>query len=190
MVMHNFNYKSRRVEKGKTLRKITLFFLIIGVLFAFFSIFSHKKTTKPALIPQTTPPSKTIKVIISVDKRLETLERFLKEKDSPLAPYSDYFIEIADKYGLDWTLMPAISGIESNFGKKMSEGSNNPFGLGGRSLITFTNLYDAIEYEGKLLSKDYKLASNRAIGSIYCPQHECNQKWAVTVTSFSEEILN
>ena len=189
MVMHNFNYKSRRVEKGKTLRKIILFFLIIGILFAFFSIFSHKKTTKPAPFLQTTPPS-TIKVIISVDQRLEMLEMFLKKKNSPLAPYSDYFIEIADKYGLDWTLMPAISGIESNFGKKMPEGSNNPFGLGGRSLVTFQNLYDAIEYEGKLLAKDYKIASNRAIGSIYCPQHECNQKWAVTVTSFSEEILN
>lgn len=190
MVMHNFNYRGGRVEKGKTARKTISILLIVGILFAVFSIFTHKKTTKPVIVPQTTPPSKTIKVVVSVDQRLETLERFLKEKDSPLAPYSDHFIEIADKYGLDWTLMPAISGIESNFGKKMPEGSNNPFGLGGRSLMTFQNLYDAIEYEGKLLSKDYKLASNRAIGSIYCPQHECNQKWAITVTNFSEEILN
>lgn len=124
------------------------------------------------------------------DQRIEILKNFLTENNSPLASYSAFFIETADKYALDWTLMPAISGMESNFGKRMPEGSNNPFGLGGGKLMKFTALYDSIEFEAKLLSEKYKLASNRAIGSIYCPNFECNQNWAVIVTNFSEEILN
>lgn len=130
-------------------------------------------------------------IVVKEDKRGEQLARFFEEKESPLASYAEYFIETADKYGLDWTLMPGISGIESSFGKRMPEDSNNPFGLerGGR-LISFPTLYNAIDFEANLLSEKYKLIANRAIGNTYCPETTCTQNWAVTVTNFSKEIAN
>lgn len=106
-----------------------------------------------------------------------------------MAENTTYFVQTADKYGLDWTLIPSISGIESNFGNSMPEGSNNPFGIGGRGPARFSSIPEAIEYEGELLAK-YRLISTRAIGAIYCPKEDCNEKWAETVTGFSNEILS
>ena len=54
-------------------------------------------------------------------------------------------IEIADKYNLDWRLLPAISVRESSGGKQMCK--NNPFGWGSCK-ITFNSLNEAIEIVG------------------------------------------
>lgn len=122
------------------------------------------------------------------DSREIRLKAFLETRASRMAKNTTYFVQTADKYGLDWTLIPSISGIESNFGKSMPENSNNPFGIGGRGPARFSSIPEAIEYEGKLLSK-YKLAANKTIGSIYCPKEECNDDWAEIVTDFSNQIL-
>lgn len=188
----------KRLKRRAFMRKIYPILLFLAILLIIAFLFNHKgeivssvsNVKVEAVHAQETASASATPVIIVEDKRIALLEDFLAKKDSPLASYSKYFIETADKYGLDWTLMPAISGIESNFGKRMPEGSNNPFGLGGGKLMSFPALYDSIEYEGKLLSQHYKLAANHAIGSIYCPTTECNQNWAFIVTNFSEEILN
>jgi hypothetical protein len=189
----------RRMKRRAFMRKIYPILLFIAILLIIAFLFNHKGEIVSSVsnvkveavhAQETASSSATPVIIVEEDKRIATLEEFLTKKDSPLAPYSKFFIETADKYGLDWTLMPAISGMESNFGKSMPSKSNNPFGLGGGKLMKFTALYDSIEFEAKLLSEKYKLASNRAIGSIYCPSFECNQNWAVIVTNFSEEILN
>lgn len=196
------DYTSLRIKRMKRralIRKIYPYVLLLIAFLVICLILSCRNVVKPvsyiprveaAYAAQTATPSATQTPIAKKDKRVEILENFFEGKNSPLASYSAYFIETADKYALDWTLMPAISGMESSFGRRMPEGSNNPFGLGGGNLMSFPTLYDSIEYEGKLLSRKYKLASNHAIGSIYCPSYECNQNWAVIVTNFSEEILN
>jgi len=185
-----------RMRRRKLMRTLYPYILLFAALTIIYFIFSLRNIVKPAsYVPRVQTVyaqqiATSSAVPLQSDKRISILENFLKGKDSPLASYSEFFIETADKYGLDWTLMPAISGMESSFGKTMPEGSNNPFGLGGGNLMRFPTLYSAIEFEGKLLSKKYKLAANHAIGSIYCPKYECNQNWAVIVTNFSEEILN
>ncbi len=165
------------------------YILFIATLILMAFLFNHKGTVIKD-VSEVRIHTVYAKEKVKNDKRVEILNQFFIKKDSPLASSSAYFIETADKYGLDWTLIPAISGMESNFGKSMPKNSNNPFGLGGVHFMKFTTLYKAIEFEGKLLSKQYKLAANNAIGSIYCPKYECNQNWAVIVTNFSEEILN
>lgn len=177
----------RRMKRRALIRKIKpylLFILAVLITFTIFKLFS-----KP--VPCVTEVKAVQNIVVKEDKRGEQLAKFFEEKQSPLASYSDYFIETADKYGLDWTLMPGISGIESSFGKKMPEESNNPFGLerGGR-LISFATLYSAIDFEAKLLSERYKLVANRAIGNVYCPESTCTQNWAIIVTGFSKEIIN
>ncbi len=183
--------RARKLQFKAFMRNIYPFIIFIAILLLIAFIFNHKEAvikTVSAVKIQTVYARE--KVIVKEDKRVEILNHFFTEKKSSLANSSAYFIEAADKYGLDWTLMPAISGMESNFGKAMPKKSNNPFGLGGGHLMNFSTLYSAIDYEGNLLSKQYKLAANNAIGSIYCPKYECNQNWATIVTDFSEEILH
>lgn len=195
------DYTSQRIKRMRRkafMRTIYPYILFIAILILIAFIFNHKGAVAKSVSQvkvqtahaQEATASATPIVIVKEDKRVTILNDFFTKKASPLASYSKFFVETADKYGLDWTLMPAISGMESSFGKEMPVRSNNPFGLGGGNLMRFATLYDAIEYEGKLLSKNYKLAANHAIGSIYCPKYECNQNWAVIVTNFSEEILN
>lgn len=186
----------RRMRMRALMRKIYPVILFILVLLIIALLFNYKTEAVSQVKVQAVhaqeiaSPSATPIVIVQEDKRVAILHDYLEAKNSPLTAYSEYFVEISDKYGLDWTLMPAIAGMESSFGLKMPKESNNPFGLGGGKLMSFPTLYDSIAYEGKLLSQHYKLAANHAIGSIYCPTSECNQNWAFIVTNFSEEILN
>ncbi len=178
--------RARKLQLKAFMRKIYPFILFILILLLIAFLFNHKG----AVIKTVSEVRVQTVYAQEEDKRVEILKQFFIKKDSPLASSSAYLIETADKYGLDWTLMPAISGMESNFGKAMPKNSNNPFGVGGGHLMNFSTLYSAIDYEGNLLSKQYKLAANNAIGSIYCPKYECNQNWATIVTDFSEEILH
>lgn len=180
------NPRVRKLQFKAFMKNIYPFILFIAILLLIAFLFHHKG----AVIRTVSEVRIQTVYAKEEDKRIETLHQFFTKKDSPLASSSAYFVQEADKYGLDWTLMPAISGMESNFGKAMPKNSNNPFGLGGGHLMMFSTLYSSIEYEANLLSKQYKLAANNAIGSIYCPKYECNQNWAVIVTNFSEEILH
>ena len=48
----------------------------------------------------------------TVDIRPRQLEDFLNSYDSPMATYSGYLVKMADKYNIDWRLVPAITGVE------------------------------------------------------------------------------
>src|SRR3990172_11756240 len=64
------------------------------------------------------------------DGRAKIIENFFLSYKSPLASHSDTFIQVADKYQLDYRLLPSISMQESNGGKKVINNSYNPFGYG------------------------------------------------------------
>src|SRR5688572_4674582 len=62
------------------------------------------------------------------DARPHIVANFLERHGSPLKPYDhfgQYLVDIADKYELDFRLMPAIAMQESNLCKKIPEGSYN-----------------------------------------------------------------
>ncbi len=187
--------RAQRMKRQNFIKNMFPFVLLILALTIIAIFAAHKGNTvkrvsKVKTIIPVASASATPTIVIKEDKRVEILKQFLTEKQSPLASCSAYFVQTADTYGLDWTLMPAITGMESNFAKMMPKGSNNPFGLGGTHLMIFSSITDAIHYEGKLLSQSYKLAANRAIGNIYCPKYECNPNWAEIVTSYSDAIVN
>lgn len=96
---------------------------------------------------------------LQVDKtnRHAVLEKFFKRYNSPLAENIDTFIEVADRYHIDYRLLPAISCIESSCGKKLIPGSYNPFGWGiyGKNAIYFKNFDHAIRTVAEGLSKNY-----------------------------------
>lgn len=125
------------------------------------------------------------------DMRVNKLKAFFIEKGSPLANYAQRFVDDADTYGLDYTLMPAISCKESSCGLALPAGSNNPFGLGGSNFMWFSSWEQSIDYEADLLSNNYRSNMVYAIGSKYCPSSDnCAPNWADVVTSTQYEIIN
>lgn len=99
------------------------------------------------IIKLTKEEEKQVQVI---DVRPQLIDNYYKERGMPLEGYGKKMVEVADKYGLDWRLLPAISIRESSGGLHMCK--NNPFGWGSCK-ITFNSLDEAIE------TVSYKLAN-------------------------------
>lgn len=111
------------------------------------------------------------KVEARVDNRVVRLKSFLAKYNSPLAPYAGRLVAVADRYGLDWRLLPAIAGTESTLGKHYISGTYNPFGW-GNGRIRFTSWEQGIEKVGKALYEKYYRRGERPltieqVGKIY-----------------------
>lgn len=60
------------------------------------------------------------------DRRFEAIRKFFQKGNCPAQRYSAAFLEAADRYALDWRLLPSLSFIESTGGKQAR--NNNLFG--------------------------------------------------------------
>ncbi len=91
------------------------------------------------------------------DARPLIIKNFLGSYSSPLANYSDFFVKTADKYQLDYRLLPSIAMQESNGGKKLPTDSYNAWGYGiyGDQVKRFTTWEEAIDRVGRGLKEDY-----------------------------------
>lgn len=124
-----------------------------------------------------------------VDDRSSKLKSFLSAQNSPLADYSDKFIVAADKYGIDWRLLPAIAGIESSYGKRIIANSYNAYGWGGGK-IRFYSWEESIEEVTKAVAEKYYargLNTPQKMNAVYCPS---NKTWAGKVTGVMNKIEN
>lgn len=133
------------------------------------------------------------KIQESKEQRIKALESFFEEVNSPLKDQSDTFVEVADKYGLDYKLLPAISCIESSCGVKLIEDSYNPFGWGiyGNNAVYFESWEDAIETVGKGIKEKYVAKgfnTPEKIAPIYTPPN--STKWLYAVRGFMYKIEN
>lgn len=129
--------------------------------------------------------------ILQGDIRTDTLKDFLSFYKSPLLPYAQNVVDAADKYRMDFRLVPAIAMQESNLCKKAPKNSNNCWGFGiyGKKVTTFDNYAQAIDTVTKTLAMDYKnkgLTTPEQIMSKYTPSN--NGAWADSVTHFMEEL--
>ncbi len=122
-----------------------------------------------------------------VDNRVKALKNIFSKYSSPLGEYADTFVAQADKYGVDWKLLPAISGLESSFGLYLMPGSYNGYGWGG-GYIYFKDWKDGISTINKTLRENYMDKWNAhdvwSIGPIYAE----SKTWSVRVNSFMNEI--
>jgi hypothetical protein len=132
--------------------------------------------------------------INKTDARPALLADFFKSYRSPLVEASQSFVEIADKYGLDYRLMPAISMQESNGGRIMPVDSYNPFGYGiyGGKVMRFENFEAAIDRVARGLKKDYMdlgLTTPDLMMPKYTPPSLAKGgAWAKGVNTFMSEI--
>jgi len=123
----------------------------------------------------------------SADLRAVILRKYLTKHNSPLADYAEEFIATADKYNLDWRLLPAISGVESTFGKRIPYKSYNAYGWAG-GLYRFSSWEDSIEVVSKSLKEDYVEKGADSFSKMarrYCPP---NPAWGYKVLYFMKQI--
>lgn len=129
--------------------------------------------------------------ISTKDSRVEVLEKFFEKYNSPLKGHAHKFVETAEKYSIDYKLMPAISCMESTCGKRIIPNSYNPFGWGiyGSNYIGFKNFDEAIETVGAGLNKGYfskGLDTVKEIAPVYTPPNSYN--WMSGVNFFIADM--
>lgn len=121
------------------------------------------------------------------DARGAILKQYLTIYDSPLIPYSQKIVEIADKYGVDYRLTTAIAQQESNLCKRIPPGSHNCWGWGITSVSTlyFDSYEQGIDEVTRGLKQNYIDKGYVSIEDImgkYTPMS--NGSWARGVTTF------
>lgn len=122
------------------------------------------------------------------DKRRDRLQKFLEYHNSPLAPYSHFFVEAADRYSLDWKLLSSIAGVESGFGKQIPFNSFNAYGWNNGN-YHFKHWQDGIETVSKAIKENYVNQGAKTvaqIGVIYA----ASLFWTQKVNYFMKEIEN
>ncbi|OGE13360.1 hypothetical protein A3G14_01650 [Candidatus Curtissbacteria bacterium RIFCSPLOWO2_12_FULL_38_9] len=123
------------------------------------------------------------------DLRPYTLSKFLDK--TPLAPYSEYIVEVSDKYGIDYRLIPAIAMKESGGGVTIDQSTHNAWGW-ENGITNFSSWESAIETVGKTLKKNYiakGLVTPEQIMVVYAPpQVETGGKWAQDINLFFSQM--
>jgi hypothetical protein len=110
----------------------------------------------------------------SNDPRLIALRNFFRRFECPAEHYASTFIEAADRYALDWRLLPSISYVESSGGKTAR--NNNIFGWdSGRA--QFSSLAAGIHAVGYRLSHSelYRAKSLDGLLITYNPNPDYGQ---------------
>lgn len=95
--------------------------------------------------------SPVTKVEVSVNdiraEKAKAIDAYFKERSMPLSGTGMTFVLVAEKYGLDWRLLPAIGVRESSGGKAAC--GYNAFGWGSCKLHNFHSYEEAIEAVGR-----------------------------------------
>ncbi len=136
--------------------------------------------------------SGTLKInIVSQDARKEIVRTFFKRYKSALLPFADDVVDTADKYGLDYRLIPAIAMQESTGCKNEPKGSYNCWGFGiyAKKVTKFDNYKEAIDTVTKTLALQYKakgLETPEEIMTKYTPGS--NGSWAEGVKIFMNQL--
>jgi hypothetical protein len=129
--------------------------------------------------------------IVEEDARIAVVRDFFQRYKSPLLGLEDEVITTADKYGLDYRLIPSIAMQESNLCKKIIKDSYNCWGFGiyGKKVTKFDNFAEGIDTVTKTLARQYKakgLKTPEQIMSKYTPSS--NGSWANGVTHFMNQL--
>lgn len=123
--------------------------------------------------------------------RVEVLEKFFEKYDSPLAGSAATFITVADKYDMDYRLLPAISCLESGCGRVLIPDTYNAWGWGiyGDQYISFESWDNGIEEVGKGIYKGYVLKgldTPAKMAPVYTPPRP--QHWLNGVSHFMSQM--
>ncbi|MBI4038227.1 glucosaminidase domain-containing protein [Candidatus Daviesbacteria bacterium] len=124
-----------------------------------------------------------------LDQRARILADYFASYNSPLQYQAQDFIEAADTYGVDWKLVPAISGVESTFGRKAYGYNAWGWGIYGNQALGFKSWKDGIYTVTGGLRKNYLdkgLKDPYAINKIYA----ASPSWGWKVSYFMQDLEN
>ena len=164
----------------KKIRIIGIILVLLGVSTPTFAVDTADEAA--SLVAHQTAP----------DMRIAHLRAYLASYNSPFVDEASHFISEADRLGLDWRLVAAISGVESTFGKQIPQGSYNAWGWGSPTSsqwIAFTDWEAGISSVSQGLKESYidkgALTINQ-IGRIYA----ASSTWPWKVRYFIDQIPN
>lgn len=120
-----------------------------GAVFAFIPLFALP-ATETNIAPNNNLVANDVGITIEEMRqdKADKIEKYYQDRSMPLSDKAMKFVLEAEKYGLDWRLLPAIAIRESSGGKNACY--NNPFGWGSCK-IKFSNYDEAIESIAKNL---------------------------------------
>ena len=136
--------------------------------------------------------------VIAGDAREYLLSVFLKEHQSPMAPFSGFIVREADRLGIDFRLVVAIAMCESNLGKKMPKKDEyNAWGIavytGQNQGKAFDSWEHAITWVSNYIKTKYYdrgITELSEIGAIWAPPSvENGNSWSNCVERFQNSIL-
>lgn len=173
------------------LRIAALVTIAIAILVASPTI-AKEKSQKAESSPQITQPKTNqnvmvVSIVATKDNRAERLEKYFAKYGSPFAGKAQNFIDVADKYSFDWTLLPAITHLESQLGKAIPAYSYNAYGW-NNGKYRFVSWEAANEVVGKALRTRYAPSGEITpwrIGRMYAE----SPTWAERVSRYQKAIL-
>jgi len=150
--------------------------LLVGLLWSF---------SGPIAIAQQEVYEAVVETVVEakIDNRPQQIKTYFEERKMPLSIYSEEFVRVADMYGIDWRLLPAIAVRESSGGKEMCE--NNPFGWGSCS-INFSSIEESIDRVG------WNLGGHNPNTSAYYSGDTYDKLWSYNGTvmaSYPDEVI-
>lgn len=170
------NYSLKFMNKLKIIITTLLFFII-----------SAEFNSVEAYVVGASAQLKSNHVEEVEDYRVTKLEAFFEKYDSPLASHAGSFVFYADIYGLDWRLVPAISGVESTFGKRIPYNSYNAYGW-ANGAYKFSSWDESIEIVSKTLREKYYDKGATTIYQIARRYAPPSNTWAGKVKYFMNKI--
>jgi hypothetical protein len=178
----------------------------ITIFASFLSFVAINKPAKATFVPQSVTPRgaqiyaalpQTLPAVagnvIAEDARIAILAKFLELNKSPMAEHAAFLVTTADKYQLDWKLLPAIAQKESGLCRVIPPGSHNCWGWGihSKGTLMFDSYDESIETVAKGLKEKYidmGYTTTEKIMSKYA--HPDSTTWADGVNQYMEIIAN
>lgn len=179
--------------------------LTVAATYSFWQILNPILLAPPAAtrpiadIQAPAPASGEIKGVESVvetnDARAEIVANFLEKHQSPMKPYDHYgqiLVDIADRYGIDFRLLPAIAMQESNLCKNTNPDAPHNclgFGIHKSGTLDFDNYEAGFDRAGRELKAYYidrGLVTVEQIETKYTPSS--HGSWASSVNQWAAEM--
>ena len=125
------------------------------------------------------------------DPRVANLKVFFRKYNSVLYDEAEFIVQMAEKYGVDYRLIPAIAFIESGLCRVIPENSHNCWGWGiyGGKITRYSSYKESIEVVTKGLKTGYidrGLVTPEQIVQKYNPSS--NGSWERNVRNTYESI--
>ena len=125
--------------------------------------------------------------IKEIDPRTSILAAYFAKYNSPFQYHAQDFIDASDTYNVDWRLVPAISGVESTFGKRSYGYNAWGWGIYGDQRLNFSSWRKGIFTVTEGLKENY-IDKGYTDPLIMNKKYAASPTWGVRVNFFMNDI--